>query len=82
MVSLRAQQIVDKILHKNLTKCEWLELFNELHLMIDAFSKAERQYIAESGAGELLYHICSAILLTDPDYAESILKPSVKRFLS
>lgn len=82
MNSLRAQRIVDKILLKNLSKREWLEIFNELHSATCELTKTERQYIAESGAGEMLYHICSSILLTDPDLAESVLDPSTKRFLS
>lgn len=53
--------LIDEILKENHTFDEWLELEAEVNCYLAELTEEQQDYFADSGAGELLWMMCSAI---------------------
>ena len=60
-VPIKLEMMIDRILSGTHTDEEWLELETEVKTYLKDLSKEQKDYFAQSGAGEALYMICSGI---------------------
>ena len=60
-ISAQLDMFIDEILKEDHTFDEWLELESEVNCYLAELTEEQQDYFADSGAGELLWMMCSAI---------------------
>lgn len=60
MVNKKAALLIDEIMNKNHTEEGWFDLQRRVtEFLLNEATKEEEEYFTDSGAGEMLYMICS-----------------------
>ena len=60
-IPVRLDMFIDEILKETHTFDEWLELEAEVNGYLAELTEEQQDYFADTGAGELLWMMCSAI---------------------
>ena len=60
-IPIKLEMMIDRILSGTRTDNEWLALESEVKTYLKDLTKEQKDYFAQSGAGEALYMICSGI---------------------
>lgn len=59
-MSKKVDQLINEIMNKNHTEEGWLDLQRRAtEFLLNEATKEEEEYFTDSGAGEMLYMICS-----------------------